>query len=100
MNIETLEKELKEHQDNNLKQHNEMLATNREQQAIIDRIVFILEGDKGLKIKGMNDKLNEIYENFSGASWFSKTALRMFISLGAIVAAILGILELIKKINK
>ena len=100
MSVERLEKKINDHLIENIKQHQFIEATNQQQQAIIDRIMFILEGDKNLKIKGMNDKLNEIYDNFSGMSWFSKTALRIFVSIGAIVAAILGIIELFKKINK
>ena len=90
-----LDDKLNKYQEENSEQHKQIMATNAKQQEAIDRICRILDGDE--LGKGIKDMIKEMYDNYKGMAWIGKSILRVFIVLGIIVSAIIGVFELIKR---
>ena len=88
---------LEQHKKENLCDFRDVKETNKRQQESIDEIRLILEGSEHLGIDGIRPMLKEISENWKGMSWFSKNSFKLLIGIGAIIAAIVGIIEFVKR---
>lgn len=94
-----------EHVKDNMEIHNlheerlELLENeNMKQQKKIDRLVSAVFGD-GNGSKGMEAKVDEIHKVFTASSLMRKWTVRFIGFIGILAGAIIGILELIKRLK-
>ena len=87
----TKKSELEKHVKEDFKQHIMMMETDR-------RLLTAMFGDKNGN-PGIVRQVQEMHKVFTSANWMIKLVLKIFGAIGLITGAVIGLIELIKRLK-